>query len=281
MLPAPQQTPLVPAPATTAPLAAPPVTPSTTCRNCGAARLGEYCQDCGQHFLEERLHIRSLLQDLVQQHLSVNRGLLRTIIEMTRSPGSVVRRFIQGQRRRYVNPFTYLFFGAAVALLFFVLYRDQYELWMQAKMAGLDENQDVLTTAQAREYGRILFSLSQQAAYTSLAMCVPFALLIRLFARKRGINLAEAFVFSLYGFGHATLLGSLATPLLLLSGISIDVQVNISYAIYMLVFAHLAHGFFGRGVRPILLVIAALVVAYGAFSLLLGGGTMAYVILTK
>lgn len=214
---------------------------------------------------------------MVQQHLSINRGLLRTIAEMTRSPGSVVRRFIDGQRRRYVNPFTYLFFGAAVSLLVFVVFRSEYEVWMQAKIQGLGGSSPVLTPAEAREYGRILMNVSQQPAYTSLMMCIPFALMLRLFARKRGINLAESFVFSLYGFGHATLVGALATPLLLFSGLSMDTQVNVSQAIYVIVFGHLARGFFGPGARPIILVIAALLAAYAIFSLVVGGAIMAYV----
>ena len=84
--------------------------------------MGEYCHQCGQHFLE-RLTIRLFVHELVTR-VSIERGLLYTVWDMTRDPGGVIRRYIAGQRRRYVSPVTYLLFGAALMLLTFPLYED-------------------------------------------------------------------------------------------------------------------------------------------------------------
>ena len=54
---------------------------------------------------------------------------------MTRDPGGFARRYIDGQRRRYVSPPTYLFFGAALTLLTFPLYDDIIREWSRSLLA--------------------------------------------------------------------------------------------------------------------------------------------------
>ncbi len=86
-----------------------------TCLNCGATRLGAYCQECGQSG-----HIHRTLgawwHDFTHGVLHIEGAVWRTLAMLVRHPGALTRRYIDGERRRFLSPLAlYLF---AVFLLY-------------------------------------------------------------------------------------------------------------------------------------------------------------------
>ena len=87
------------------------------CPNCTTPEAGDYCAGCGQSLRIERLTLRILFAEFARKFLNFERGLLRTIKDLSLRPGQTMRAYVEGQRRTYVNPFTYLVFGMAVNLI--------------------------------------------------------------------------------------------------------------------------------------------------------------------
>ncbi|HEY0939162.1 MAG TPA: DUF3667 domain-containing protein [Steroidobacter sp.] len=87
------------------------------CRNCGAVLTGAYCSNCGQ---SSHLH-RSLLSlghDILHGVFHFEGKVWRTLPELFFRPGRLTRRYIDGERARFVSPMAlYLF---AVFLMFAV-----------------------------------------------------------------------------------------------------------------------------------------------------------------
>ena len=83
--------------------------PSDTCRNCGASLNGAYCANCGQ---AAHLH-RSLLSlghDILHGVFHFEGKIWRTIPELFFRPGRLTRRYIDGERAKFVSPMAlYLF----------------------------------------------------------------------------------------------------------------------------------------------------------------------------
>jgi ribosomal protein L37E len=82
-----------------------------TCRNCGAAldEHDKYCRACGQPV---RLHrtLTSLGHDVLHAVFHFDGKLWRTIPELAIFPGRLTRRYIDGERRKFVSPMAlYLF----------------------------------------------------------------------------------------------------------------------------------------------------------------------------
>jgi hypothetical protein len=74
-----------------------------TCRNCGATLGGAYCSMCGQR---AKLH-RSLLSlghEIVHGILHFEGKLWRTIPELFFHPGRLTRRYIDGERVKFISP---------------------------------------------------------------------------------------------------------------------------------------------------------------------------------
>jgi hypothetical protein len=89
-----------------------------TCANCNTALIGPYCHVCGQtahvhrslwHMLEEGLH----------GVLHFDSKSWRTLPLLIARPGVLTRRYIDGQRVRYVSPLALFLFS--IFLMFFVV----------------------------------------------------------------------------------------------------------------------------------------------------------------
>jgi len=88
-----------------------------TCLNCGAELSGAYCQSCGQ---KGHLHrtIGAFLHDLLHGALHFEGKLWRTLPMLVFKPGKLTRRYIDGERARFVSPMALFLFG--VFLMFAV-----------------------------------------------------------------------------------------------------------------------------------------------------------------
>ncbi len=93
------------------------VTPELACLNCGAERLGDYCQGCGQYHLDNRLTLRVVWREFAERFLKLERGLAATVLLALRNPGGLARRYVAGERRRFVNPISFLLIGSAISVL--------------------------------------------------------------------------------------------------------------------------------------------------------------------
>jgi hypothetical protein len=88
------------------------------CANCGATLTGRFCHACGQaaHLHRSLLH---LLEELAHNVLHFDAKGWRTLPLLAVRPGLLTRRYIEGQRTRYVSPLAlFLFTGF---LMFFVV----------------------------------------------------------------------------------------------------------------------------------------------------------------
>lgn len=92
---------------------------TSNCHNCGAAVSYHYCAVCGQ---ETRLHVPSageFIHEFVGHYVALEGRLWKTIYFLLRKPGFLSAEYIDGRRKRYVEPLrVYLTFSI---LFFFVL----------------------------------------------------------------------------------------------------------------------------------------------------------------
>lgn len=88
------------------------------CANCGVPLVGRYCHACGQigHVHRSLLH---LTEELLHGVLHFDAKALRTLPLLAVRPGLLTRRYLDGQRVRYLNPLTLFLF--CIFLLLFVV----------------------------------------------------------------------------------------------------------------------------------------------------------------
>ncbi|QGP79456.1 DUF3667 domain-containing protein [Sphingobium sp. CAP-1] len=90
------------------------------CLNCGAALTGNYCAQCGQ---AAHLHrsFGAIGHDLAHGVLHFEGKIWQTLPELALRPGLLTRRYIQGERAKFVSPFALFLFSAFLMYAIFSL----------------------------------------------------------------------------------------------------------------------------------------------------------------
>lgn len=87
------------------------------CLNCGVALMGSYCHDCGQSGHAHRT-LTAWWHDLVHGVLHLDGKIWRTLPLLVWKPGELTRRYVEGERAKFVSPLGLFLFS--VFLMFAV-----------------------------------------------------------------------------------------------------------------------------------------------------------------
>ena len=88
------------------------------CLNCGADLSGPHCEACGQHSHLPR-SAKAILHDFIHGVLHLDGKFWATLPLLFFKPGQLTRRYIDGERRKFVSPFSMFLFS--VFAIFLVL----------------------------------------------------------------------------------------------------------------------------------------------------------------
>jgi hypothetical protein len=134
------------------------------CLNCGAALIGPYCAACGQKAHVHR-SVRAFFQDFVTALFNFEGKIWRTLPMLAWHPGEMTRRYIAGERARFISPIAlYLFTVFAMfAVLNFsgALGSDGSKTFRDGLKSEIADNQAQLVKLEARK--------AEAAAGTDLA----------------------------------------------------------------------------------------------------------------
>lgn len=122
----------------------------TSCLNCGAKLSGPYCHECGQHAHVHKT-LTAFFHDLAHGVFHFEGKLWNTIPMLAWRPGELTRRYIDGQRARFVSP---------IALFLFCVF-------LMFGVVGLTSNTGQMTAKATRELAKDqqkLATLQQQRA---------------------------------------------------------------------------------------------------------------------
>lgn len=93
-------------------------TPDRPCLNCGDPTVGQYCPSCGQRKVDVRVSLRRMVREALDDQLSLNSALPRTLGAIFFRPGHLTREYVQGRIIRYIPPFRLYLVSS---LLFFIV----------------------------------------------------------------------------------------------------------------------------------------------------------------
>lgn len=90
------------------------------CPNCGTSFAGNYCPNCGQKANTHRT-LTAIAHDLIHGVLHLDGKLSRTLPLLTFKPGTLTRRYINGERARFVSPMSMFLFSVFAMFAVFQL----------------------------------------------------------------------------------------------------------------------------------------------------------------
>ena len=122
------------------------------CLNCGTPLQGEFCYSCGQHAHVHRT-LTAFFHDFLHGFLHFEGKIWRTLPMLVWKPGELTRRYIDGERARFVSPIALFLFSVFLMYAAVSFFGGMGEFPEQAK-AGLEQelrvNRAKLTTLESQ-----------------------------------------------------------------------------------------------------------------------------------
>lgn len=106
---------------------------AANCLNCGAALIGGYCHQCGQQAHVHRT-LGAFWHDLAHGVLHFEGKIWRTLPLLLWHPGKLTRRYIEGERSRFVSPMALFLFAVFMMFAVFSAIGGPFE-------TGMDSNE--------------------------------------------------------------------------------------------------------------------------------------------
>lgn len=245
---------------------------SLSCRNCGAEREGPYCHECGQRFMKARLTAWELWWIFAERFLDWEEGIWRTFLKMVTTPGTVIRHYLAGRRKTYLNPFSYVLFCAA----FYAL--GQFFIRRIEGITAVPGVQEMQRWGMALNNAEDQFTL---IAYGTVLAVALMAVAMRIMFDGRLLNAMEAVVTALYASGNVFVLSlgiSLIAFLTTGDPLSITGLVVSFVVLFPLCVGHAGKGLFddwGMALYTALTPMLALLI--GSFLFFLGTGLVVFI----
>jgi hypothetical protein len=76
----------------------------SACLNCGSTRVDAFCAQCGQRNMDMRIPARDLALDAVEDGLSLDSRMARTVVPFLLRPGFLTVEWTSGRRARFSSP---------------------------------------------------------------------------------------------------------------------------------------------------------------------------------
>ena len=98
------------------------------CKNCNhfLENDAQFCDNCGGKIIVQRITFKELLLEFFINTFGVDSKFFLTIRKMATHPDEVINEYLDGIRKRYVNPFAFLAVGAGLSLLTFNYFADDF-----------------------------------------------------------------------------------------------------------------------------------------------------------
>lgn len=85
-----------------------------TCLNCDTPVSHTYCSNCGQMYETHEISVKSLLKSWFKRQRHHVEVFVFTTRHLITDPGTVVRDYWEGKKKRYYNPFNYFLLAGSV-----------------------------------------------------------------------------------------------------------------------------------------------------------------------
>ena len=270
------------------------------CKNCTTEleNDAQFCNYCGAKVVKNRITFKELITLFIIDIFGVDSRFFRTIKEMAIHPDRVLNEYITGVRKKYVNPFAFLAVGAALSLLIYNYFADDYIKFQQS--INVDQIAEVQRKAEVnlkdfehlpqKEFQKI--KLNKQIATTQLKFMESttkftlqyfnlFAFLFLIiyatlskWTYPKPHNFGEHIVMNAYIYGFATYISIVAFFLALWIHPSIYGYSLFAYFVYYLFcFGKLYKHSFGKSLLKFLRFALGLLVIFLTFSFI--GGIIA------
>ncbi|MFS4483331.1 DUF3667 domain-containing protein [Hyunsoonleella sp. 2307UL5-6] len=203
------------------------------CKNCNNTLRTDYsfCPDCGGKVVRQRITNKSLIYDFLERYFNLDNTFITTIKHMLLKPESVCGGYIDGLRKKYLNPVSMLAITLTLSgLTLFLMKKIAWESidfgsvsYVQTSTGGEGKKKIIASTM---EYSSVLF-----LAYIPLLAFSSF-----IFFNKKNYNFAEHMIISIYGITAFSIISSVYSVITLIINPQFYIDYALLYSLVMVLF---------------------------------------------
>lgn len=185
------------------------------CKNCGSNLRDKdgFCSNCGARVIEERITLKFIFKEILDKVLSVDNKLLKTFWHLFSKPEKVIDGYINGVRKKYFNPFSYLLISITLAGISYYFLKD---FAMQSLEATPTVNPNTNNPFENKAFAESLINFIFDYQSLLTAITIPFYGIISwvVFLNKKKYNYFEHLIIYIYATAQISLFVFLiSTPL--------------------------------------------------------------------
>ncbi|WP_411768366.1 DUF3667 domain-containing protein [Winogradskyella sp. A3E31] len=174
------------------------------CKNCkkDIGHESNYCSYCGARVIRNRLTFGNLLSHFSEEFLNYDNRFVQTIIAMVTKPEAVIRSYISGTRKKYVNVIS--FFAIAITL-------SGLQMFLLQKFFPEALDFSSISQPGTEDINKGIFDFIQEYQSIAMMLNVPFYALISriVFIREKKFryNYTEHLVVFMYILAQLSIFG--------------------------------------------------------------------------
>ncbi|TDT41906.1 uncharacterized protein DUF3667 [Maribacter spongiicola] len=99
-----------------------------SCKNCSSTLVNYslFCNQCGAKIVNDRITIKNISADAFQNIFGWDNRFFLTFRKLITAPQILIGEYLNGTRKKYINPFTFLGIGSAIAIFVFNFFADDF-----------------------------------------------------------------------------------------------------------------------------------------------------------
>lgn len=218
------------------------------CKNCEVTLDGKFCSNCGQKADVARLTFVHVMHEFFHAFTHADKGFLLLAKRLVRAPGLVARQYVEGKRKQYFNPLSFIVITSAVNA-YICLQTGYYAAMSRANGQGSG-------SGRMPEILKEVFEFSDHnGKLLSLIVAVPLlAFFSWLFFRRSKYAFPETFVLNSFIVGESHIIRMLIfIPLFLLFPAYVHLNLWIFEGLLLVYLIVAYKQFFGQHIFPTIL----------------------------
>lgn len=202
-----------------------------TCKNCNTALqvTNLFCPKCGGKIIKDRLTFSSVLSDLFSI-LSWENSFFKTFFRLFTRPTEVVVGYIEGVRKRYMQPFAYMIVSLTIYGIYMYFVKDEMLLFMDSAQRKGEVNE--FSTQYYNFIKKVLFNNFNILSFITIPITALFTLFI---FRKKPFNFLEHNIIFTYTNAQYNLIAVILGLFGLLLSISFT-NVTIALSVFLFLY---------------------------------------------
>lgn len=175
----------------------------TNCKNCEFAISEEqnYCSNCGARIIRNKLSISYLTGEFFESFWSIdsNKPVL-TFIDLFRRPIDVIQGYIDGLRKKYINPYGYFTIALTLTGLYTFINLKYFPEYLETggSFEVNDGERDI-----TREVTTAIMEHMNLITFLFIPVLTLYSRLV--FLKNKKYNLAEHLIIHLYAYSHISI----------------------------------------------------------------------------